>query len=166
MNEEGKPAEGEAKPAEPKKKTRTTKLNVDLSNYNSLTEKEINQLFDEECQMANQDRITHETYHKKNELESYIYEMRAKLGDKYESYVQPQIKTNLLAELEKAENWLYAEGAKTTKSAYAARLDELKKIGDPISNRFKESEALPHAIQEFRQNLGVYEGVASSTVRS
>jgi len=148
---------------EPKKKTRNTKLATELSNFNSLTEKEINLLFEEECQMANQDRITHETYERKNELESYIYDMRNYLGDKYQAFVQPQHKTSLLQELEKTESWLYSEGAKTTKSIYAQKLEELKKLGDPITNRFKEHEAIPHAMTEFHQNLGTYESIATST---
>lgn len=33
--------------------------------------------------MMNNDRIIHETYDKKNELESFIYEFRNKLGGAY-----------------------------------------------------------------------------------
>jgi len=52
----------------------------------------INSLFEEECQMAHQDRIIHETYHQKNELESYIYEMRSRISEKYAEYAQANVK--------------------------------------------------------------------------
>jgi len=157
MAEEGKPEQ--QKP----KKTRTTKLNVDLSNYHHLTDKQITQLFEEEAQMANIDRVTHETYEKKNELESYIYDMRNKSEDKYLQYMQPQHKTTLLQELEKVEGWLYNEGLKSNKSTYQSKLDELKTLGDPITNRFKEFETIPEHFGDFHNNLGVYEAVANST---
>jgi len=68
--------------------------------------------------MAHSDRVITETYDKKNELESYIYESRAKLNDKYKEYVKVSIKDNFLVLLQNTENWLYNEGAKATKSAY------------------------------------------------
>jgi len=159
MAEEGKPADTQQKP----KKTRTTKVTVDLSNFNSLTDKQVQTLFEEEANMANVDRVTHETYEKKNELESYIYDMRNKSGDKYAQYMQPAHKTTLLAELEKVENWLYGEGLKSNKSTYAAKLDELKKLGDPITNRFREYEKVPEHFGDFHNNLGVYESVVTSS---
>ena len=87
MAEEKPEDKKETPKAEPKKKTRSTKLNVDASDYNSLTPAQVNQLFEEECQMTNQDRIVRETYEKKNEMESYIYELRGKLNEQYSGYV-------------------------------------------------------------------------------
>lgn len=163
MAEEKPGDKQEAPKAEIKKKTRTTKLPVDITTINCLTEKQISQLFEEECHMANQDRVTHETYEKKNELESYIYNTRSKLNEEYNQYATAQQKTVLLQELEKAENWLYSEGMKTAKSVYIQKLDELKKLGDPITNRYKEYHQIPDASHEFLQNLAVYESVATST---
>ncbi len=148
-----------------KKKTRTTKLTAEVSALGSLNEKQLAAFYEEECQMANQDRVVHETYEKKNELESYIYEMRNKLNDLFGSYVQPQIKDSFLAELERAEAWLYADGFQTTKSVYAQRLAELKQHGDPIVNRYREYEEIPEAYAQFLQNLATYEGIAASNVR-
>jgi heat shock protein 4 len=160
MNEE--PKAGENKEA-PKKKTRTTKLNVESAAINSLPTKQIEQLLDIEYAMFSQDKLIRETLEKKNEFESYIYEMRNKLGDKFAPYATSQVKTSLLQDLEKGENWLYSEGMETTKDVYTQRLDELKKVGEPISNRFKEYEAIPEVSAEFLQNLATYDSVATST---
>lgn len=160
---EEKPAGEAPKTAEVKKKTKTTKLNVDISFATGFNEGQLAQLFEQECQMSNQDRVVQETSEKKNELESYIYDMRGKLDDKYLSFVHPQQKQALLAELQKAEDWIYGEGAKTTKSVYAQHLEALKKLGDPITNRFREYELIPDVLNQFTQNLGTYTGVATST---
>lgn len=167
MNEEPKAGENKEAPKAAdasKKKTRTTKLNVEISAINSLPTKQIEQLLDIEYAMFSQDKLIRETLEKKNEFESYIYEMRNKLGEKFAAYATSQVKTALLADLEKGENWLYSEGMETTKDVYAQRLDELKKVGEPISNRFKEYEAIPEVSAEFLQNLATYDSVASSTV--
>jgi len=161
MNEE--PKAGENKEAPKAKKTRTTKLNVESTEINSLPTKKVEQFLDEEYKMAAQDRLIRETYEKKNDLESYIYEMRNKLGEKFSAYATSETKTSLLALLEQAESWLYSEGFKTTKEVYAQKLAELKKIGDPISNRFREYESIPEVSAEFLQNLATYDSVASST---
>jgi len=76
--------------------------------------------------------------------------------------MQPQYKTTLLAELEKVEGWLYGEGLKSNKSTYESKLVELKKLGDPVTNRFKEYETVPEHFGDFHNNLGVYESVAVS----
>ena len=168
MTDETKP-EGQAQPPAQTqqkggKKTRTTKLNVDLSAFNNMTDKQISDLLAEETQMNNNDVLTHETYSKKNELEAYIYDVRAKLGDKYSDYVQPQQKTQILQDLEKAESWLYDEGLNSTKNVYNQRLDELKKHGEPIANRYKEYEIIPDTLADFQRNLATYDSVATSTV--
>jgi heat shock protein 4 len=164
MNEEPKAGENKEAPKTDasKKKTRTTKLTAELSSINSLPQKKIEQLKDVEYTMFSQDKLIRETLEKKNEFESYIYEMRNKLGEKFAAYATSQVKSALLQDLEKGENWLYSEGMETTKDVYAQRLEELKKVGEPISNRFKEYEAIPEVSAEFLQNLATYDSVASS----
>lgn len=46
--------------------------------------------------MVNQDKLIHETYEKKNDLESYIYDMRGKLSDQYAKYSTPDVITAFL----------------------------------------------------------------------
>ena len=52
-------------------------------------------------------------------------------------------KETVLVTLQEAEDWLYSEegeGARNTKSAYFAKLDALKALGNPTMNRWKESK--------------------------
>jgi len=63
----------------------------------------------------------------------------------------------LTLRLQTVEDWLYDEGEDETKGVYIAKLEELKKVGDPIEERFKEDtergraiEELMHCITSFR----------------
>jgi heat shock protein 4 len=162
--QEGAKPEESKEETKKKKKTRTTTLKADAANLNQLDSAALHQYIDDEHKMANADRIIHETYHTKNSLESYIYETRGRLNDQYANYVHQNVKDTFLAELQKAETWLYAEGANTTKEAYLKKIDDLKFFGNPIDRRFKEYNNLPEAIQNFGQTLTGFEQVVTSNV--
>ena len=97
----------------------------------------INQLIDQENKMNIQDKLIVEAYEKKNELESYVYEFRRKLTEKYAGHIAPELKSNLLNTLDKVESWLYGEGSKTSKFEYQQKLDALKKETLPIEQKYK-----------------------------
>ena len=90
--------------------------------------------------------------------------MRSKLEDRYASFVQPQEKDALLAELSKDEDWLYSEeGEDATKSAYVTRIEAAKKLGDPITTRWREAEERPRVAAQLRETINQYSSQASST---
>ncbi|MCB0156439.1 MAG: hypothetical protein KDF65_16700, partial [Anaerolineae bacterium] len=39
--------------------------------------------------------------------------------------------------LQQEEEWLYGEGANSTKEQYRTKLDALKTVGEPVNNRFR-----------------------------
>lgn len=45
------------------------------------------------------------------------------------------------------------QGEDATKSAYTAKLDELKKVGDPVAFRFRETEERPRALKVIRETV-------------
>jgi len=134
-------------PPKKKKKSKSSDLKTDIIFRHGLAQTQINQYFEDECQMANNDRVIHETYHKKNELESYIYDFRGKLADKYKKYVDNATSESFMNQLAENEQWLYGDGLKTTKAAYTSKLDGLKKVGDPIEKRAQEYEQIPEHVQ-------------------
>lgn len=95
--------------AEPKPKTRKVKKQVrkgelpmsagtaslDQATKDAATEKE-NAMFME-------DKLVADTEDKKNELESYIYELRGKIDDQYSEFANEDEKTKLKAKLESSE---------------------------------------------------------------
>lgn len=145
-----------------KKKSKSTILKADVAPVSGYPQQIINRFYEEECQMAHQDKIIHETYDKKNELESYIYDIRGKLNEKYSEYALSDVKEKLFAALSQAESWLYQDGAKAAKNAYVSRIEELRKLGDPITKRFNEFSNIPEAINNFLNTLKGYEQIVLS----
>lgn len=89
--------------------------------------------------------------------------MRGKLDDRYASFVQTGEKDRLLAALQEGEDWLYSEeGEDASKSAYVTKLDALKALGDPIANRWKESEERSRSISQLRETINKYMSDATS----
>lgn len=83
--------------------------------------------------------------------------MRGKLDERLASFVLPEEKSQILALAQQAEDWLYSEeGEDATKSAYVERLEALHKLGDPVTNRYKEFEARPRAAAQLRETIGAY----------
>lgn len=100
---------------------------------------------------------------RKNALEEYVYDMRAKLDERYSSFAQAAEKEKLNGMFQEAEDWLYSdEGEDATKSAYVAKLDALKAVGDPIVARYREAEERPKAMAQLRATLNDYISQATS----
>mmetsp|Transcript_5860 Transcript_5860/g.5102 ORF Transcript_5860/g.5102 Transcript_5860/m.5102 type:complete len:221 (-) Transcript_5860:355-1017(-) len=112
--------------------------------------------------MLNQDRITIETAEKKNEVESFIYDTRAKLDDIYASYVDATDKQAFLQLLQASEDWLYGDGAKASKDVYQNKFEELATFGSPIFRRYNEYQNLPDVVAAFMQTLENYQAVVAS----
>lgn len=89
--------------------------------------------------------------------------MRSKVEDRYASYIQAEEKSKLLVSLQEAEDWLYSEeGEDATKSAYVAKLDVLKEIGDKVVFRYREVDERTKAISQLRETLNSYMAQATS----
>ncbi|KAL9251393.1 Heat shock 70 kDa protein 15-like protein [Drosera capensis] len=121
-----------------KKKVKKTTVPVTEAVFGALSPVDLQKAVEKEFEMALQDRIMEETKDKKNAVEAYVYDMRNKLNDKYHEFVAQSEKDDFMAKLQEAEDWLYEDGEDETKGVYIAKLEELKKLGDPIEERFKE----------------------------
>ncbi|KAF4566317.1 adenyl-nucleotide exchange factor sse1 [Pleurotus pulmonarius] len=157
------PADG-APAVPPKKKKIVKKKEIKfVTGTSSLDKTILEQYREQEAQMYAADKLVQDTEDCKNALEEYVYDMRGKLDDRYAAFNQPQEKQKLLAALQEAEEWLYSEeGEDATKSAYVTRLDALKVIGDPISNRYRQNEDRPRFISQLRETLNLYMSQATS----
>ncbi|PUZ64281.1 hypothetical protein GQ55_3G131500 [Panicum hallii var. hallii] len=156
--EKSVPMETDAKVDPSKKKVKKTAVPVNELVYGALPAAELEKAVEKEYEMALQDRVMEETKEKKNAVEAYVYDMRNKLYDKYNDFVTPEEKEGLLARLQEVEDWLYEDGEDETKGVYIAKLEELKKIGDPIEARYKEwtergpaVDQLVYCINSFRE---------------
>ncbi|KAJ6793162.1 heat shock 70 kDa protein 15-like [Iris pallida] len=150
------PMETDAKAS--KKKVKKTNVPVVEVVYGGLPAADLQKAVEEEFEMALQDRVMEETKDKKNAVEAYVYDMRNKLHDKYQDFVTEPERVELTAKLQEVEDWLYEDGEDETKGVYVAKLEELKKQGDPVELRYKEwtergpaSDQLAHCINSYRE---------------
>ncbi|KAF3768019.1 hypothetical protein M406DRAFT_80500 [Cryphonectria parasitica EP155] len=142
--EDGEKKDPDAMDTDGKPKTRKVKKQVrkgelpivagtaslDTNGKNTLTEKE--------AAMVMEDKLVADTEEKKNELETYIYELRNKLDDQYAEFATDEEKEKIKAKLEATEDWLYDEGDDTTKAVYIAKMDEIRAMAGPIVQKHFE----------------------------
>uniref|UniRef100_A0A8C2A7I7 Uncharacterized protein n=1 Tax=Cyprinus carpio TaxID=7962 RepID=A0A8C2A7I7_CYPCA len=108
--------------------------------------------------MIMQDKLEKERNDAKNYVEEYVYEMRDKLHGVLESFVSED-RDSFSLKLEDTENWLYEEGEDQQKQVYIDKLVELKKLGEPIQNRYTEAEERPKAFDELGRQIQQYRKV-------
>ncbi|SCZ95105.1 BZ3500_MvSof-1268-A1-R1_Chr11-3g03606 [Microbotryum saponariae] len=150
-------ADGEAStPAAPtlvKKARKSIKTTLPaISSANSLDASLVNDFKEKEGQMHSSDKLVLETEDRKNALEEYVYDVRDKLEGAWKKYSSEADKDGLRKLASEAEDWLYTdEGEDATKSAYVARLEGLKALGDPIALRYREHEERPRATAALRE---------------
>ncbi|KAF7560771.1 hypothetical protein G7046_g3374 [Stylonectria norvegica] len=92
-------------------------------------------LSEKEQAMVMEDKLVADTEEKKNELEAYIYDLRAKLDEQYSDHASDEEKTSIKAKLEATEDWLYDEGEDASKGVYIAKIDEIRAMAGPIVQR-------------------------------
>ena len=104
------------------------------------TKEEMDVSSKKEVAMTNVDRVVKETANMRNDLESYVYDMRDKIISESQlaPYVTEDEKNAFSSLLETTENWLHEEGCDATKSVYAGKLQALKVCGAPIEYRRQE----------------------------
>jgi len=145
-----------------KKKVKKTEVPINEKIFGALPRADLQKATDEEFEMALQDRVMEETKEKKNAVEAYVYDMRNKLYEKYQAYVTEPQREELTLKLQTVEDWLYDEGEDETKGVYIAKLEELKKFGDPIEERYKEDMERGRAIDELMYCINSYRTAALS----
>ncbi|KAG4125011.1 hypothetical protein ERO13_D10G071500v2 [Gossypium hirsutum] len=145
-----------------KKKVKKTNVPVAELVYGAMLPADVQKAVEKEFEMALQDRVMEETKDKKNAVEAYVYDMRNKLSDKYHDFVTAPEKEELTAKLQETEDWLYEDGEDETKGVYVAKLEELKKQGDPIEERYKEYMERGTVIDQLAYCINSYREAAMS----
>uniref|UniRef100_A0A8C4GH04 Heat shock protein 4b n=1 Tax=Dicentrarchus labrax TaxID=13489 RepID=A0A8C4GH04_DICLA len=106
--------------------------------------------------MIMQDKLEKERNDAKNNVEEYVYDMRDKLHGMLEKFVGESDRDALSLKLEDTENWLYEDGEDQSKQVYIDKLAELKKLGQPIQERYMEAEERPKAFDELGKQIQQY----------
>uniref|UniRef100_A0A4W4G542 Heat shock protein 4b n=1 Tax=Electrophorus electricus TaxID=8005 RepID=A0A4W4G542_ELEEL len=156
--EEGKQEKKSDQPPQakkPKVKTKVLELPIENNPQWQLAIEMLNLFVENEGKMIMQDKLEKERNDAKNNLEEYVYDMRDKLHGMYERFISEGVNT-LSLKLEDTENWLYEDGEDQPKQVYIDRLAELKKLGQPIQDRYTEFEERPKAFEELGKQLQQY----------
>ncbi|XP_055339853.1 heat shock 70 kDa protein 4-like isoform X2 [Paramacrobiotus metropolitanus] len=124
-----------------KKQSKQIELRVEAV-YPEYPPKKVQEFVETEMEMRSQDKAEKEKADARNALEEYIYEYREKISESgpYYEFVTEKDRERFGNMLRSSEDWLYSEGEDQPKSAYAAKLNELKDFGAPVANRYKESQ--------------------------
>lgn len=145
------------------KKKKTRRVDMDYnSSTSSLPTTLVQKMIEVENELLANDRLIIETAEKKNALESYVYDTRDKLSTSLSKFATEETKEKFFKLLNDAEEWLYGEGSDVSKSTYIAKLEELKKVGDPIFQRKYESENRYDAHLELTKAIDEYRLAATS----
>uniref|UniRef100_A0A4W5NAM9 Heat shock protein 4a n=1 Tax=Hucho hucho TaxID=62062 RepID=A0A4W5NAM9_9TELE len=149
-SEDGKQEKNHAPSAKkPKVKTKTVELPIENSLHWQLTNDLVNLFMENEGKMIMQDKLEKERNDAKNNVEEYVYEMRDKLHGVLEKFVSESLTARL-------KNWLYDDGEDQQKQVYIDKLAELKKLGQPIQERYIEAEERPKAFDELGRHIQQY----------
>ncbi|GMP34821.1 hypothetical protein CsSME_00007534 [Camellia sinensis var. sinensis] len=154
--------ETDAKAQAPKKKVKKTNIPLTEHICGGMASADVQKAVEKEFEMALQDRVMEETKDKKNAVEAYVYDMRNKLHDKYQEFVTESEREEFIAKLQVVEEWLYEDGEDETKGVYIAKLDELKKQGNPIEERYKEHTERGSVIDQLVYCINSYREAAIS----
>ncbi|KAK1779115.1 heat shock protein 70 family [Copromyces sp. CBS 386.78] len=131
-----------------KKQVRKGELPI-VSATQSLEASAKNAAFEKEQAMIMEDKLVADTEEKKNELETYIYDLRNKLDDQYADLASEDEKEKISAKLMATEDWLYDEGDDATKAVYVAKIEEIRALAGPVVQRhFDKVEAERQAVLE------------------
>uniref|UniRef100_A0A4W6E7E2 Heat shock protein 4b n=1 Tax=Lates calcarifer TaxID=8187 RepID=A0A4W6E7E2_LATCA len=139
----------------PKVKTKVLELPIENSPQWQLADDMLNLFVENEGKMIMQDKLEKERNDAKNNVEEYVYDMRDKLHGMLEKFVSESVNA-LSLKLEDTENWLYEDGEDQPKQVYIDKLAELKKLGQPIQERYTEAEERPKAFEEMGKQIQQY----------
>ncbi|XP_041653654.1 heat shock 70 kDa protein 4b [Cheilinus undulatus] len=157
--EEGKGEKKSDQPPQakkPKVKTKVLELPIENSPQWQLADDMLNLFVENEGKMIMQDKLEKERNDAKNNVEEYVYDMRDKLHGMLEKFVSESDRDALSLKLEDTENWLYEDGEDQPKQVYIDKLAELKKLGQPIQERFTEAEERPKAFEDMGKQIQQY----------
>ncbi|KAI4388184.1 hypothetical protein MLD38_000537 [Melastoma candidum] len=157
-----KPSQSSGYDARDYKSSKKHDIPVSVMVYGGMSHADLCEALEKEIQLAQQDRIAEQTKERKNALESFVYDMRNKLFNSYRSFATDVERDGISRSLQQTEDWLYDEGDDETENAYAMKLEDLKKLVDPVESRYKEEEARAQASKDLMNSITNYRSSANS----
>jgi len=146
-----------------KRRTKRTDIAISSVGYPGLSSAELQKRADEESAMQAEMREIIETDAMRNDLESYIFNMRDKTSSSgvYGEFITDANREKFHSDLTKAEDWLY-DTEDATKVQYADKLEELKASGEPVVWRKSEYDMRGDWVKAVEGTISNYKVAAES----
>ncbi|GMY36901.1 heat shock 70 kDa protein 16-like [Fagus crenata] len=135
---------------------------VSESVFGGMAKSELSEAEKKEHQLVQQDLKMEIAKEKKNALESYVYDIRDKILNQYHGFSTESEREGISYNLQETEDWLYDDGVDESVDAYTEKLEYIKKLVDPIVNRYKEEEARARATRDLLDCITAYRMVVGS----
>lgn len=140
----------------PKIKVKNIEVPIEANFVWQLGKDLLNMYIENEGKMILQDKREKERNDAKNAVEEYVYEYRDKLSGPYGKFISEGELNRFSELLTETEDWLYEDGEDQSRQVYAEKLDELKKHGNPVHERYREAEERPKLFEDLGQRLQHY----------
>ncbi|KAK9074264.1 hypothetical protein SSX86_006861 [Deinandra increscens subsp. villosa] len=136
--------------------SRVLNLSISENLEYASTNDELREAKEKEKKLVQQDVKVEETKDQRNTLESFVYDTRSKLSGTYRSHAKDSEKEAITNELQKTEDWLYEDSDDESEQDYTGRLKDLKKLLEPIENRYNEENAIAKATDSLKSCIAKY----------
>ncbi|ETO28876.1 heat shock protein Hsp70 [Reticulomyxa filosa] len=161
-NEEKQTEAGVDTSSKPKSKEKIVRsLSVSGSFDAEIPKDKLREWKELENELATIDNLIKETNEKRNELETYIYDMRNKLEGTHKDFMSEEDKEKYLAQLDQVGQWL-DETEYANKDECIKKLQELKVVGQSMLSRHWEAEHRPQRVQKLQQLIMEYQQIADN----
>jgi len=159
-----KPAPAAAAPEPIVRKTLVERpLDWFFSSPFNLTEKQRLKVQEQDQKHTHADRQVRELAEVRNNLEAYIFTMRSSVSAELAPYFPPGAANKFLDEISRAELWLEDNQDDATKDQFEAKLEELKKVGEPAEKLAWEATHRGEAATELTNLLDKWIQFADTT---
>ncbi|CAN1172108.1 Heat shock 70 kDa protein 16 [Linum perenne] len=141
---------------------RRIQIPVSETVYGGMTKAQLSEAHEKELELTQQDRTVEQAKEKKNALESYVYEMRNKLFNTLGGFATNVEREGISRSLQETEEWLYGDGDDETENAYTSKMQDLKRLVDPVEIRYKDEEARAQTIRELHNSIAEFRALSES----
>lgn len=140
------------------KKTRITKINWNNLTPPLFSEKDITQFKKIESDMLQSDNLIKATNKARNDLETRIYAVKDLTIGKWAIYINPDEKVQIESKASELEEWLYEDGAHTTKDVYDQKLAILNSLCDGVEQRTANHQSFEQSVNYLNSKIHQYTG--------
>ena len=138
----------------PRRKTKVKNIHLPVKHVvSSLSNEKVGELKSVELTFQADVKEDSEKADAKNSLEEYVLELRRQLDDELAPFVKEADSDKIKSTLMAAEDWLWDEGDDCEKQIYVDKLNDMKKLGNPIITRRIEFETRPKVLDKFGAKL-------------